>query len=177
MKKALPLSQVYRLLEPGPVVMISTARKGKPNVMTMSWQTMIDFEPPIVGLIISDRSHTFNILKTTRECVINIPTAMIAKQVIACGNTSGRKIDKFRAFNLTPLPASRVRAPLVRECYANLECRVIDTKMANKYNLFVLKVIKAWIDPKVKKPRTLHHHGMGVFTIDGTRIKMHSRMP
>jgi flavin reductase (DIM6/NTAB) family NADH-FMN oxidoreductase RutF len=177
MKKSLPLSEVYRLLEPGPVVMLSTARRGRPNVMTMSWQTMIDFEPPLVGLIISNRSHTFNILKATRECVINIPTARIAKKAIACGNTSGRKVDKFAAFRLTPAPASRVKAPLVGECYANLECRVVDARMATKYNFFVVKVLKAWIDPAEKRPRTLHHHGRGVFTIDGRRIRIPSRMP
>ena len=177
MKKSLPLSEVYRLLEPGPIVMISTMCKGRPNVMTMSWQTMIDFEPPLVGLVISDRSHTFNILKGTRECVINIPTTKIAKRAIACGNTTGRKIDKFKAFGLTPVAASLVKAPLVGECYANLECRVIDARMANRYNFFIVKVIKAWIDPAIKRPRTIHHHGKGVFTIDGARFRIPSRMP
>jgi len=177
MKKSFPLSQVYRLLEPGPIVMISTARKGRANVMTMSWHTMIDFTPPLVGLIISNRNHTFNILKTTKECVINIPTMKIAKQAIGCGNTTGRKIDKFKRFGLTRLPASLVKAPLVGECYANLECKVVDAKMATKYNLFVVKVIKAWIDPVVKRPRTLHHHGMGVFTVDGKRIRLPSKVP
>jgi flavin reductase (DIM6/NTAB) family NADH-FMN oxidoreductase RutF len=176
-KRSYPLSEVYRLLEPGPVVMISTARKGHPNVMTMSWQTMIDFEPPLVGLIISNRNHTFNILKATKECAINIPTSRIAKEVVGCGNVSGRKVDKFDKFGLTPLPASRVKAPLVGECYANLECKVVDTKLANKYNLFIVKVVKAWIDPKAKNPKTLHHNGKGVFTIDGRRIRTSSKMP
>lgn len=177
MKKPYPLSDVYRLLEPGPVVMISTARKGRPNVMTMSWQTMIDFEPPLVGLVISNRSYTFNTLKATKECVINIPTAKIAKKAVACGNTTGRKIDKFKTFGLTPLAASRVKAPLVGECYANLECKVVDARMATKYNFFVVKVLKAWINPTEKNPRTLHHRGKGIFTIDGRQIKVKSRMP
>jgi flavin reductase (DIM6/NTAB) family NADH-FMN oxidoreductase RutF len=157
--------------------MISTAYKGRPNVMTMSWQTMIDFEPPLVGLVISDRSFTFNILKRTKECVINIPTAKIARQAIRCGNTTGRKIEKFKTFGLTPVKASVVKAPLVGECYANLECRVIDTRMTTKYNFFIVKVVRAWIDPKEKRPRTLHHHGRGIFTIDGKRIRIPSRMP
>ncbi len=176
-KRAYPLSEVYRLLEPGPVVMISTARRGRPNVMTMSWQTMVDFEPPLVGLIISNRNYTFDLLRITRECVINIPTTRIAKAMVGCGNVSGRKVDKFERFGLTPLPSSRVKAPLVGECYANLECRVVDSKLANKYNLFIVKVVKAWIDPRVKEPRTLHHNGKGLFTVDGRRIKIRSRMP
>jgi len=141
-KKSLALSQVYRLLEPGPVVLVTTTRKRKANVMTMSWHTMIDFEPPIVGCVISNRDYTFNILKATKECVINIPTVELAKKVVACGNTSGRKIDKFEAFHLTPMPASQVKAPLIAECYANLECKVIDMKMATKYNFFILEVLK-----------------------------------
>jgi len=113
MKKSFPLSRVYSLLEPGPVVMVTTARKGRANVMTMSWHTMIDFEPPILGCVISNRNHTFNILKATKHCVINIPTVELAAQVVGCGNTSGRKVDKFKTFGLTPAPASRVAAPLV----------------------------------------------------------------
>lgn len=143
MKKNFPLSKVYRLLEPGPVVMISTADKDRANVMTMSWQTMIDFEPPLVGLVISDRSLTFKILKKTKECVINVPTKKIAGKAIACGNVSGRKVDKFKKFGLAQVKASRVKAPLIDECYANLECKVIDTRMAAKYNLFVVEVVKA----------------------------------
>ena len=66
-KRSLPLSKVYRLLEPGPVVLVSTARKGQANIMTLSWHTMMDFEPPIVGCVISDRNYTFSLLKATRE--------------------------------------------------------------------------------------------------------------
>lgn len=175
-KRAFPLSRVYRLLEPGPVVMVTTARKGRANIMTMSWHTMMEFEPPIVGCVISNRSHTFGILKTTRECVINIPTVDLVEKAVQCGNTSGRRIDKFRAFLLTPAPASYVTAPLIEECYANLECRVVDTRMVEKYNFFILEVLKAWIDPSRKNPRTIHHLGRGAFMVAGRTIKLPSRM-
>ena len=107
MKKSLPLSQVYRLLEPGPVVMVTTARNGRANIMTMSWHMMMDFEPPIVGCVISNRNYSFRILKKTGECVINIPTLELAAKTVRVGNTSGRTIDKFKAFRLTPVAASR----------------------------------------------------------------------
>ena len=175
MKKNYPLSRVYGLLEPGPVVMVTTARGGRPNVMTMSWQTMIDFEPPIFGCVISERNHTFGILKATRQCVINIPTVELAPKVVGCGNTSGRTVDKFEAFQLTPMPAARVDPPLIAECYANLECKVIDAKMATKYNFFILEVVKAWIDPARKRPRTIHHLGKGVFMVAGRTIKLPSK--
>jgi flavin reductase (DIM6/NTAB) family NADH-FMN oxidoreductase RutF len=175
-RKSLALSEVYRLLEPGPVVLLSTARKGQANVMTMSWHTMMDFEPPIVGCVVSNRNFTFNILKATKECVINIPTVELAVKVVGCGNTSGRDVDKFKIFRLTRAAASRVNAPLIEECYANLECRVVDAKMAAKYNFFVLEVIKAWIDPSRKRPRTIHHMGRGVFLVAGKTIKLRSKM-
>ena len=97
--------------------------------------------------IVSNRNHTFGILKATKECVINIPTVELAAKAVGCGNTSGQRVDKFRVFHLTPAPASLVAAPLIVECYANLECKVVDTRMVTKYNFFILEVFKAWIDP------------------------------
>ncbi|MGE5663179.1 MAG: flavin reductase family protein [Deltaproteobacteria bacterium] len=171
-KKALPLSKAYRLLSPGPVVMLSTAARGRPNIMTLSWHTMIDFEPPLVGIVVGDGSFTFGTLKATGECVINIPTVELARAAAGCGNVSGRKIDKFRRFGLTPAAASRVGAPLIGECYANLECKVVDPGMVAKYDLFILEVVKAWIDPSVKRPRTIHHLGGRDFMVAGRTIAL-----
>lgn len=175
-KKSLPLSLVYRLLEPGPVVLVSTRYKEHENVMTMSWHTMLDFDPPLLGCVISDRDYTFDLLKSSKECVINIPTVKLAKIVVGCGNISGKKKDKFEIFKLTKTAASVVKGPMIGECYANLECKVIDTKMVGKYNFFVLQVVKAWIDPKVKKPSTLHHRGKGVFMVAGREVRLQSKM-
>jgi flavin reductase (DIM6/NTAB) family NADH-FMN oxidoreductase RutF len=175
-RRSFPLSEVYRLLEPGPVVLLTTAGKRRANVMTQSWHTMIEFEPPMVACVVSNRNFTFNTLKATKECVINIPTMELAEQVVACGNSSGRQIDKFQTYGLTPVAASRVRAPLIAECHANLECRVVDTREVNRYCLFILEVLKAWIDPARKRPRTLHHTGRGAFMVAGKTIKLRSRM-
>ena len=175
-KKLFPLSKVYGLLEPGPVVMVTTAREGKSNIMTMSWHTMMEFEPPLVGCVVSNRNYSFEILKSTKECVINIPTLELAEKAVACGNTSGRRVDKFDAFGLTPEPASTVAAPLIAECYANLECRVRDARLVARYNFFILEVLKAWIDPSMKDPRTIHHRGRGVFFVAGETIKLRSKM-
>lgn len=108
--------------------------------------------------------------------MINIPTADLAAKVTGCGNTAGRRTDKFADFGLTPVPASVVSAPLIAECYASLECRVIDTRMVNRYNFFVLEVMKAWVDPARKNPRTLHHMGRGKFMLAGRTVKRPSRM-
>ena len=175
-KRMFSLSRVYQLLEPGPVVMVTTARAGRANIMTMSWHTMLEFEPPIVACVISNRNYTFNILKATKECVINIPTLELAEKVVGCGNSSGRNIDKFKVFGLTQATASCVKAPLIDECYANLECKVVDGKMVAKYNLFILEVLKAWINPAMKDPRTIHHRGRGAFMVAGETFKLPSKM-
>jgi flavin reductase (DIM6/NTAB) family NADH-FMN oxidoreductase RutF len=175
-KKSLPLSEVYRLIEPGPVVLVSTMSGKKTNIMTMSWHMMVDFEPPIIACVMSNRDYSFDALKKTRECVINIPTVELARKVVACGNISGKDIDKFKKFGLTPSAAACVHPPLIDECYANLECRVIDTKLVTQYGIFIIEVVKAWIDRSQKHPRTIHHHGNGRFVVDGETIKLPSKM-
>jgi flavin reductase (DIM6/NTAB) family NADH-FMN oxidoreductase RutF len=175
--KDLSLSKVYQLLVPGPVVLLTTSSKGRANVMTMSWHMMVEFEPPLVACVVSSADHSFTALRAAKECVIAVPALNLASKVVAIGNCSGRNVEKFKRFGLTPVPASRVAPPLVTECFANLECKVADTRFVNKYNLFVLEVLKAWIDPMQKNPKTIHHHGSGKFAVDGRMIKLKSRMP
>jgi flavin reductase (DIM6/NTAB) family NADH-FMN oxidoreductase RutF len=175
-KSALSLSRVYGLLEPGPVVLLTTSLEGQANVMTQSWHTMMEFEPPLIGCVVSGRNFSFAALEATGECVINIPTVELAKQVVRCGNLSGRDADKFKVLGLTPMPASRVKPPLIAECFANLECRVVDRQLVDTYNFFVLEVVAAWMTRGVREPRTLHHRGKGVFMVAGETIKLPSRM-
>ena len=175
-KRAYPLAKVYGLLETGPVVLLTTARRGRANVMTMSWHTMMEFEPPLVGCVIGGNSASFDALRATRQCVINIPTVELAKQVVGVGNCSGRSVDKFAKFGLTPVPAADVQAPLIAECYASLECRVADTRLVNRYSFFVLEVVQAWVDTAVRQPQTLHHRGNGVFAVAGETLRLRSAM-
>ena len=174
--KELPLSKVYQLLEPGPVVLITTARGARANVMTMSWHMMVEFEPPQVACVVSSADYSFAALRAMGECVIAIPSRKLATTVVKVGNSSGRDINKFAAFGLAKLPAARVKAPLLADCFANLECKVVDTRLVNKYNLFILQVVQAWIDPAQKNPKTIHHQGYGKFVVDGETIRLKSRM-
>lgn len=174
--KSLPLSEVYQLLEPGPVVMLTTTHKGRANVMTMSWHMMVEFEPPLVACVVSGNDYSFAALRATKQCVIAIPARKLAAKVVKVGNTSGRDTDKFEAFGLTPLPSSRVAPPLIAECFANLECKVVDTRLVGAYNLFILEVVAAWTDPAQKNPKTIHHRGYGTFAVDGPVITLKSKM-
>lgn len=170
------LSQVYRLIEPGPVVLVTTAHKGRANIMTMSWLMAMEFEPPLIGCIIGAWDHSFAALRATKECVIAIPTVDLASKVVEIGNCSGKDVDKFDAFGLTPVPAEKVKAPLIAECLANLECRVVDTSLVKKFNLFILEVVKGWTDPKRKQRRMIHHNGDGTFVVDGKTLNLKKKM-
>jgi flavin reductase (DIM6/NTAB) family NADH-FMN oxidoreductase RutF len=174
--KPLPLSDVYQLLEPGPVVLLATVRAGIPNVMTMSWHMMVEFEPPQVACVVSNANYSFEGLRAARECVIAIPASHLAPLVVKVGNSSGCDTDKFAAFGLTKIRSAKVAPPLIGECFANLECKVIDTRFVRKFNIFILEVLKAWTDPAQKNRKTLHHRGYGTFVVDGRTIKLKSRM-
>ena len=173
----MPLGDVYRLIEPGPVVLLTTALGADANVMTMSWHMMVDFEPPLVACIVAGGDFSSQALERTGECVIALPDVAMARAVVGIGNTSGRRIDKFAEFGLTPARASTVAAPLIAECFAGFECRVIDTTLAETYGLRILQVVRAWRDTTRPNPKTIHHQGYGDFAVDGRRLHLPSKMP
>ncbi|GGF43474.1 flavin reductase [Aliidongia dinghuensis] len=174
--KPLSLSKVYRLIEPGPVVLLTTAMEGRANVMTLSWHMMVEFEPPRLACVVTWGDHSFAALRETAECVIAVPGVELAPLVVQIGNCSGRDVDKIATFGLETQAAERVAPPLLPQCFANLECRVVDATLAERFNLFVLEVVKAWTDPAVAETRIFHHHGCGEFSVDGERIRLESRM-
>ncbi len=174
--KDFSLSRTYHLIEPGPVVMVTTACKGRNNIMTMSWYMMLEFEPPLIGFSLGPWNYSFEVLRKTKECVIAIPTVDLISKVVDIGNCSGRDVDKFNVFCLTPVAAEKVAAPLVAECIANLECRVVDTKMVSSHNFFILEAVKVWVAPERKERRTFHANGDGTFVVDGRTIDLKKKM-
>lgn len=175
MKKSFPLSKVYTLLESGPVILLTTAGKNWPDTMPMAWHTMMDFDPPLIGCVLGEGNYTWSLLLKSKECVINIPTSDLAEKVVGCGSATGAKINKFAEFGLTAKPAKLVKAPLIDECYASIECKLVDARMAKKYGFLVLQAVKAWADPAVKNPRTIHHRGGPVFMEAGRTLTVSSR--
>jgi flavin reductase (DIM6/NTAB) family NADH-FMN oxidoreductase RutF len=169
-KKDFPVWEIRRFLEPGPIVLVSSAWKDKTNIMTMGWHTVMEFSPSLIGCMITSANHSFEMIRKSKECVINIPTIDLAELVVGIGNCSGREVDKFRAFGLTAQPANRVGAPLIKECYANFECKVVDTSMLNRYNFFILKVVKAHAPASPKYPVTMHYRGDGIFMVSGKQV-------
>jgi flavin reductase (DIM6/NTAB) family NADH-FMN oxidoreductase RutF len=172
----MPASRAYRLLEAGPIVLVTTAHEGRPNIMTMGFHMMVQHAPPLIGCCIGPWDHSYKALRKSGECVIAIPTVDLAKKVVDIGNCSGDEVDKFKTFKLTAMPARDVKAPLIKECLANIECKVADTTLVNKYNLFILEAVRIWTDPARKERRTMHHNGDGTFTVDGRVINLRERM-
>jgi flavin reductase (DIM6/NTAB) family NADH-FMN oxidoreductase RutF len=169
-KVDLPVSEVRRYLEPGPIVLLSSAWRGETNIMTLGWHTVMEFTPSLVGCMISSANHSFQLIRPSGACVINLPTAALVDEVVGIGNTSGREIDKFAHFGLTAEPAAKVQAPAIRECHAAFECRLHDDTLVETYNFFIFEVVKARVATRPKHPETLHYTGDGRFMVSGRTI-------
>jgi flavin reductase (DIM6/NTAB) family NADH-FMN oxidoreductase RutF len=175
-KKDFPVENIRRFLKPGPVVLVSSSWKGDVNIMTMGWHTVMEFSPSLVGCIISDANHSFEMIRKSKECVINIPTRDLLHKIVGIGNCSGKDVDKFKKFHLTPVKSSKVAAPSIRECYANFECKLTDTRLVKKYNFFIFEVVKARVSVSPKLPTTVHYRGDGQFMISGKTINTASKV-
>ena len=176
--RELKLSKAFTLIESGPVVLVTTHDAQKDNIMTISWTMVVDFTP-VFAITTGEWNHSFAALRKNRECVIAIPTVDMLDKVVGIGTCSGKDTDKFAKFKLTPVQGKVVRSPLIKECLANIECKVID--IVKKYNIVVLEAVAAWIDNTRKEKRTVHAVGDGTFIVDGRKIDrkkmMTSKLP
>lgn len=169
-KRAIPLDQVRRYLEPGPVVLVSSQHGGERDIMVMGWHTVMEFAPSLIGCVIASANHSFGLIRASGECVINLPTTALTEQVLGIGSTTGAEIDKFDAFGLTPEACEQVRAPAIRECHAQFECRLHDDALVERYNFFVWEVVAARAAATPRHPETLHYKGDGTFMVSGKVI-------
>jgi flavin reductase (DIM6/NTAB) family NADH-FMN oxidoreductase RutF len=175
LKKAnAPLIEVRQHLEPGPVVLVSSAYKGASDIMVMGWHTMMEFEPALFGCYIWDRNVSQRLIRKSRECVINVPTLDLIDKVVGVGNTHGDEVDKWEQFGLSQAKAAKVSAPLIAECYASFECKLHDDRLVKKYGFFIWEIVRAHVAP-VKDPKTLHYQGEGKFMVAGKRISKRAK--
>jgi flavin reductase (DIM6/NTAB) family NADH-FMN oxidoreductase RutF len=178
--RQLNLSKAFTLMESGPVVLVTTRDGQKNNIMTISWTMVLDFTPRF-AIVTGEWNHSFAALRKKRECVIAIPTVDMLDQVVGIGTCSGADTDtdKFAQFGLTPVAGRLVEAPLIKQCLANIECKVVD--IVKRHNIVVLQGIAATVDPARKERRTVHAVGDGTFIVDGRRLDrrkmMASRIP
>jgi flavin reductase (DIM6/NTAB) family NADH-FMN oxidoreductase RutF len=167
------LGKAFTLMEPGPVVLVTTRDGDKSNIMTLSWTMVVDFTPQF-AFTTGPWNHSFAALKKQRECVIAIPTVDMLDKVVGIGTCSGSDTDKFARFGLTPLAGKLVKAPLIKECLANIECKVID--IVGKHNIVVLEGVAAYRNSARKEKRTIHAVGDGSFIVDGDRFDRRKMM-
>ena len=176
--KTLQLSKAFTLLEPGPVDLVTTHDGKKNNIMTISWTMVVDFTP-VFAITTGPWNHSFAALRKTRQCVIAIPTVDLLDKVVGIGTCSGTDTDKFEKFALTPVQGKHVKAPLIKECLANIECKVIDFN--RKHSIVILEGVAAWFDAARKEKRMLHAVGDGTFIADGRKLDrrkmMRSKLP
>ena len=176
--RTLKLSQTFTLIEPGPVVLVATNDGRQNNLMTISWTMVLDFTPRF-ALATGAWNHSFRALAKTRECVLAIPGADLLDTVVGIGTCSGATVDKFAQFHLAALPATQVNAPLIQECLANIECKVVE--ILRRHPMIVLEAVAAHLTTGRHEHRTLHAVGDGTFIVDGRRLDrrraMSSKLP
>ena len=165
--KRMQSSKAFTLMEPGPVVFITTNDGEKNNIMTISWTMVLDFTP-MFAITTGPWNYSYAALRKSRECVIAIPTVDQIDQVVGVGTCSGADTDKFEKFGLTPMKGKHVRSPLIKECLANIECKVID--IVKKHNIVVLEGVAAYFDSSRKEKRNIHAIGDGTFIVDGRKL-------
>jgi len=174
-KRDFPVADARRYLEPGPVVLVSSAWRGRTNVMTMGWHMVLEFAPSLVACCIASSNRSHDMIRRSRECVINVPTVDLLDAVVDIGNADGGEVDKFAAFGLTAQPAREVGAPLIGECHASFECRLHDGAWIRRYDLFVFEIVAAHVAARPKHPRTVHYLGGGEFMVAGRVVSRRRR--
>ncbi|MGI5924137.1 MAG: flavin reductase family protein [Lentisphaeria bacterium] len=131
------------LLSPTPAIMVSCGGKEDfaPNIITLAWAGTVCSEPPMLGISIRPERYSYGIIQATKEFVVNVPTATLARATDYCGVKSGRDGDKFAGAGLTPMAAEKVAAPLIAECPINLECRVKKVIKLGSHDLFLAEIL------------------------------------
>jgi flavin reductase (DIM6/NTAB) family NADH-FMN oxidoreductase RutF len=173
-KRDFPVEQARRFLEPGPIVLVSTAWQGQCNLMTMGWHMVMGFSPSLVATYLWNENHSHALAVSSGECVINVPGVELLDTVVDIGNCSGREVDKFARFVLDAVPAREVGAPLVGQCHSCFECRLYDSQVQSS-NLFIWEIVRAHVAPRPRLPRTVHYRGDGQFMVSGAEVSRRRR--
>jgi flavin reductase (DIM6/NTAB) family NADH-FMN oxidoreductase RutF len=160
-------SSAYRLLHPMHTVLVSCIDiTGRRNIITLAWAMPTSIQPPLVAISIAPRRYSHALIEETKEFAVNIPSIDILKETLFCGRRSGRDHDKFKETGLTPLPAKKVKPPIIKECVAHLECKLHSKFATGDHTIFIGEVVEAYVDKeaftkryKLKKARMIFHLG------------------
>lgn len=170
--KRLAIGKAFALLEPGPVVLVATNDGRKNNVMTVTWTMVLGFDARF-AIATGPWNYSYGALCQTKSCTIAVPSADMIDTVVGIGMCSGADTDKFATFGLTALKAKHGPAPLIGECAANIECRVVD--LIECHNIVVLEGLAAYGEGP-GRIRMLHAVGDGTFIADGRHLDRRAAM-
>lgn len=163
------LQKAFTYIEPGPVVLLTTKDGRRNNICTISWMMAMDYaEHCHIAISTGAWNHSFVTMMETKECCVCIPSADMAEKVVGIGTCSGEEVSKFKKFGLTSANAETVKAPLIQECIACLECKVQD--YIESYGLVILECRQLWVNKKREFEPTLHADGDGTFRVDSREI-------
>jgi len=182
MKKKIPLSKAHRLVNHGPVVLVTSQVKGsRPNIIAVAWITPLCLNPPRVGISISENHYSHKLILEGGEFVVNVPSAAMASKVLLCGKISGKEADKFKKAHLTPLASKAVSPPLILECIGHLECRLENHIKVGDHTFFIGRIVNAWAEGDlfvdtwmVEKSggEGLHHLGGDAFAVSNKKLSV-----
>ncbi|NHI93359.1 MAG: flavin reductase family protein [Candidatus Lokiarchaeota archaeon] len=166
--------QPHRVIYPRQVILVtSISNEGKANIITLAWSSFISIKPPIMAICIANKGrYSKKLIEETYEFIINVPTAEIAKEVYFCGSNSGKLINKFIETGLTPVPAKKVKPPIIGECVGFMECRVIKSVMIGDHTVYFGEILDDYVKAEfttkdgydLKKVKLLYHLGGNKFT-------------
>ena len=139
--KKVNLTNHLRLLHPRQTILCTSRFENKNNIITLAWSMIISRDPPIVAISVAPQRYSHDLIKNSGEFTSNVPTKAIISEIFYCGSHSGRKVNKFKETNLTPLDGINVKCPRIKECVSQIECKVIDAKKYGDHTLFVGKVV------------------------------------
>ncbi len=174
-------SEGLRLINSGPVIMVSCGREEAPNAITLAWNMVAAKKPPLAVVAIVPARHSYKLIKRDGVFVINVPGSDLVRAVMYCGTHSGKDGDKFGPAGITPVPAETVGTVYIKECPARLECELRDTVSAGDHDLLIGEVKGAFAEEEVfdgfwrldsARARTLHHLGGDKFGVLSERIKV-----
>lgn len=133
------------------VLAVSVDESDNPNIIVLGWKMHTSFNPPMVAISVGKTRYSHGLLLGSAEFVLAIPGGNLAEEVLYCGTHSGRDVDKFKETNLTPIPASKVKPPLIKECIANIECKVVGNLDTGDHTIFAGEVQASWISEEEQK--------------------------
>ena len=137
------------LLAPVPAVLVSSGTMENPNLATVAWTGITCSEPPMTYISLRPSRHSHKIISQTGEFAINLTTASLARATDACGVYTGAKMNKWKAYSLTPEKASRILCPILAQSPLSLECRVTEVKHLGSHDMFLAEIVAVDVEEEL----------------------------